>query len=371
MSNLIDAWDSVMSNETKDNTEAKETSEQPEHNEQAPVQGQSNDSSDASEDVSQNPPVESQSEDVSSGGADNDTPPNNDEPKTQFGEEDVLSYLNEQLGTEYKTLSDLKQKENVTNEELNPVAKSINDYVKETNRGLNDWIKLQNLSSYLNDAKDEDIVRLQYEYDNPHLDPKEAAELFESEFVKKDIDEDVMDESEIAAAQKHNRLVDIRLKSAAVKAKESLQSQVEKYKAPEQQSEESDFDAEGFTSSYNDFLQNEIEELEFDLGGGQTFSVKVDDDLKSTSINTPKDFLDSFVDEQGQWDVEKWTTAMMAVQHIDKIIKIAANQKSSEAKEEIIKKDLKNTSIDTHKKQENSNASEGNPWKTMGNALWG
>lgn len=371
MSNLIDAWDSVMNNETENNTETKETSEQSEQRGEAPVQGQSNDGGDASEDVSQKPPVEGQSEDFSNKGADNDTAPDNDEPKQQFGDEDVLSYLNEQLGTEYKTLSDLKKDENVSNDELNPTAKSINDYVKETNRGLNDWIKLQNLSSHLNDAKDEDIVRLQYEYDNPHLDPKEAAELFESEFVKKTIDEDFMDESEIAAAQKHNRLVDIRLKSASVKAKESLQSQIEKYKAPEQKSEESDFDEEGFTKNYNDFLQNEIEELEFDLGGGQTFSVKVDDNLKSTSINTPKDFLDSFVDEQGQWDVEKWTTAMMAVQHIDKIIKIAANQKSSEAKEEIIKKDLKNTSIDTHKKQENNNASGDSPWKTIGDALWG
>jgi hypothetical protein len=355
--NVFDAWDDNFKQE-----EAPAQQEQPQGEQETPETPQSQ----------QEPPAEQPAAQESV----NESEQPAEQPEAQaddseptYSDENVLSYLNKQLGTEYKTLTELKREEN-TNDDLNPIAKTFNEYAKETGRSLNDWIRLQNLSSQISDAKDEDIVRLQYEYDNPHLDPKEAAELFESDFQKLEIDEDVMDEDEIAKAQKHNRLVDIKLKSASVKAKESLNSQVEKYKAPSEQKQESSFDAEGFTESYNNYLQNDIEELEFDLGDGQTFSVKVDDNLKQTSISTPEQFLESFVDEQGQWDLEKWSTAMMAVQHIDKILKIAVNQKSSEAKEEIIKKDLKNTSIDTHKRDNNATSASKSPYKTMADALW-
>ena len=295
---------------------------------------------------------------------------NNEPQAPKIDDNSVLEYLNGQLGTQYSSLQELKAAEQ-PKDDLNPLAKSFNDYAKETGKGLNDWIKLQNLSSYLTDSKDEDIVRIKFEYENPHLSPDEVADLFEAEYNKIAIDEDYMDEAEIEKAKKHNRLVDIRLKSAAVQAKDFLNGQIEKYKAPEIKQEGGSFDVEGFEDNYKNFLNNEIEELEFDLGDNNTFSIKVDDSLKQTSVNTPEDFLNSFVDEQGNWDYERWASVMMVTQHIDKILKIAVDQKSSEAKEQVIKDELKNTNISgVHKKDENPSQNS-NPFKTMGSALWG
>jgi hypothetical protein len=300
-----------------------------------------------------------------------EAPIENKEPQAPtIDDSQVLEYLNGQLGTKYGSLEELKAKEQ-PNEDLDPIAKSYNQYAKETGKGLNDWIRLQNLSSQIAESKDEDLVRLKFEYENPHLAPDEVADLFEAEYSKVEIDEDFMSEAEVEKAKKHNRLVDIRLKSAAVQAKEFLGTQVEKYKAPEQKQDGGKFEIEGFQENYKNFLENEIEEVEFDLGDGNTFSLKVDEALKQTSVNTPEEFLSSFVDEQGNWDIERWSTTMMVAQHIDKILKIAVDQKSSEAKENLIKNELKNTSIDSvHRKQEDKQSTAGNPYVNMGKALW-
>jgi hypothetical protein len=277
--------------------------------------------------------------------------------EAEISEDGVLEFLNRQLGTEYKTLSELNKKEEKS-PFASPIVETINKFMSETGRDLNDWVRLQNMTSQLEQGTHEDIMRLKYQQENPNLSPEKVEKLFNSDFKKMVVDEDSMTEAEIAEAKEHNELVDIKLERNAAKAKQELMQIAESYKAPviEKESNEGAFDpqafGETFSSDYKNYLQETLEEVEFDLGDGETFSLKVEGDFKNTNVSNPIEFINGFLDEQGNFDMESWAAKMMVMQHADKIIRMAVNQKSSEAKEKLIKEEIKNVNIGVQEKQQ-------------------
>lgn len=253
--------------------------------------------------------------------------------EVKFSDDDILKYLKESKGLEIDSLDSIGKKQE---SEIPEDVQKYLEYRKETNRSYDDFVNLQKDWS----KESEDVAIETYlKEKNPYFDSSDIKdELSEFQY-----DEDVDDESDI---KKKKRLKKKMLSEAV----SYLESQKEKYKAPQEGSSSESVIPEEYKEAKNklsemsksqeerqrlieqrqkSFLDetksvfsNEFEGFEFDINGEKkVFKSSDPEKLLDTQSDINK-FISRFTDENGAIkDVKGYHKALNAAMNVDKIAK--------------------------------------------------
>jgi len=266
-------------------------------------------------------------------------------------DESVLNYLKEK-GIEAEGFDSLKNtKEDVF---ANDYIKGLNDFMRQTGRTKEEYDFVQ---TDLSQAPEQELIMQKLKMDNPQLTDRQVKLLFNNQYKKVEIDEDLMDETEIAEAKESNELVDIKMQQDGMVARSSFLDLQESFKIPEQNTPQTQgdvFDSEGFKSSFRAEADS-IESISFDIGNDKTFDFVVDKDSSVEAV-TPDEFMSRYENEDGSFNYELFATHSIALQNLDKIIASAASSQRSEGKEEVVR-DLKNVNLEPRENNANIGAS--------------
>lgn len=253
----------------------------------------------------------------------------------QLPEEDfdarVTSVLSERLGIELNSIDDLSgiiNKEPSTPSIDERVAK-IAEFVEKTGRGPEDWFKYQQLNP--SEMDDLSAIKLETMNQYPNLSPDQVDKLVTSRYK---LDEDIHSEEEIELSK-------IQLTIDADKARAGINDLRENYMLPAQQSSgeaEPLFDEQWISNMKQEV--DSIEALEFELGD-TTFSFGLNDDYKSTLVDKNanlEQYFDSYVDDNGNWDIESLSMHRALIDNIDTIAKSIYQQGLSDGQRNIVSK---------------------------------
>lgn len=253
----------------------------------------------------------------------------------QLPEEDfdarVTSVLSERLGIELNSIDDLS---GIINRE--PEAPSIDErvakiaeFVEKTGRGPEDWFKYQQLNP--SEMDDLSAIKLETMNQYPNLSPEQVNKLVTSRYK---LDEDVFSEEEV-------ELPKIQLTIDAGKARTGINDLRENFMLPVQKSSEEVgplFDEQWISNMKQEV--DSIEALEFELGD-TTFSYGLDDNYKSTLVDKNanlEQYFDSYVDDNGNWDIESLSMHRALIDNIDTIAKSIYQQGLSDGQRNIVSK---------------------------------
>lgn len=283
------------------------------------------------------------------------------ESKQEVTEDDILQYLRGQRGLEIESLDDISKKETFDEDSVfaNDYVKTLNKFIRDTGRTEEEFKFIQAMEN-VDSFSSKDLVLAKMAQDNEGLSDEEVQLLFDDEYSYRKIDEEIMDDDEIAAAKRHNDIVDAKLKRNSIQAKKDFTELATQYKVPqkqdqtqEQTSTEDDFDKEGFKSAFKESLQA-LEGFDFELGNDNTFSYTFNEDrLNEIEAITPDDFIQSFVSDEG-FDMEEFRNKMVLLNNIEDIVRQASSQSASSAKEQVVKEDLRNTQLNLQNKDTSS-----------------
>lgn len=274
------------------------------------------------------------------------------EETPKFSDEDVIKYLSQKLNTEVGSFEDLVHKSSVKHGEdfANEDLKVINDYIKNTGRTIDDYMRTQRID--IEQVPLENINMAKLAEDNPSLSEEEVQLLFEEEYGKKPlkkITEDMLDD-EIEEAEAYNKTIersnklrDIKIKRDGEKAKEYFKGVQEQYKLPVREQTVSSFEK----PSFKEALQKDVKELstlQYDLGG-EKFTYEVTDNQRNAlKPMTPNDLIASFTKSDGTFDVQGWNALMFIKENGSELIKSALTRGKSEGRE-ALEREMKNTTL--------------------------
>lgn len=278
-------------------------------------------------------------------------------PKSVIEEGDVLSFIKDRYNKEVSSINDLLVEPQQQQEPLPEDVSAFYKYKKETGRGLDDFVKLnQDI-----DAIDPDKLLLDYTLAQEEaLDREDVVELLAEKFG---YDEDLDQDS------------DIKKKKAAkkrelAKAKKYFNEQKEKYKVPLESRGDS-FQSSDEYKQYKDYLdkangeqqevkrkgewfQKKTEELfssefkgfEFNVGEKKiTFLPGDSSEIKSQN-STPLNFVSKFLDEQGLIkDAAGYHRSLSIAMNPEKFAKFFYEQGITDATDDLAKKS-KNVNMD-------------------------
>jgi hypothetical protein len=288
-----------------------------------------------------------------------DTPPI-DEPLVEtpidLKEEDVLSYLGKRYNKEINSFDELMA-ERKEAEELPEDVGAFLKYKRETGRGIQDYLKLQEDFDTMNP----DVLLKQYFKDTEiGLDDDDIDALME-EFK---YDEDFDDDSHVKKAK-------IAKKKVIAKAKEHFNSQKEKYKQPLESSgsaipnaEKEEFEAykqyiqqaknqeedqnrkrDWFLKKTDDVFSQEFKGFEFNIDDKKVvFSPGDTAELKKLQSN-PANFINKYLDESGMVsDAAGYHRSLAIAMNPEKFAKFFYEQGQADATEDVTKK-IKNINM--------------------------
>ena len=273
------------------------------------------------------------------------------EPEEKTSKEDIINnFLSDKYKIDIDSL-DTVLKNNEKKQELPKEVEKYLEYKKETKRGLNDYVKLQ---QDIDDLDEDNLLRNFYKENNPGLDDSDVDFLINEKFAyTKDTDNEF----------------DIKKKTLAkkqelFKAKEHFNSLKEKYKTPLESSDEnvpenykeafkffSNYKEESakqekatqtqrevFNDKTNKFFNDDFKGFEFNLGESKlTYKPK---DVKET-VNNNSDltnFINKHVDDKGLLkDASKYHTALSMAMNPEKYAKFFYEQGKSDAVNEVVK----------------------------------
>ena len=263
-------------------------------------------------------------------------------PKNVSG---FLSALNEQYGTEFKSIEDFEKAVKGTNvsEQVNPsyaneqIAK-MDEFVRKTGRTMYDYIRTQSVD--YGKVPDEVLMKENLRQNNPDLTPKELDLYFKSTYK---LDSKKYKEDEVTLGK-------IQLKKDASKARKEFVKMQEEFKMPNKDIQTQQDNSE-LKKQWLEKMNTEVDDLEsltFQINdNGETFDFALTDEHKGNlkNINTNLDnFFDRYVGEDGNWDYDKLNLDMFIRDNFDQIIRSVANQYRSKGTEQVIK-DIKNPSF--------------------------
>lgn len=233
----------------------------------------------------------------------------------------MLEYLSERLGRQVSSLDEING-DNNTSVEIDERVEAINRFVKETGRGVEDWIAYQSMNT--SEMDDLSVMRMQLknQYGESATD-SDIELLLQSKYT---LDEDVYDESEI-------RLSSLQLKMDADKARQEIESLRESYKTQVKQQTPVEEPVERIvTDEWVNTMSAEVDALdgiEFQLSKDKSFTFGLDDSYKSqlkSKNEGIEDFFSSYVSDNGQWDFERWNMHQAVIDNIETILKTAYQQ---------------------------------------------
>jgi hypothetical protein len=267
-------------------------------------------------------------------------------PASQFGDEDVLSYLKSKYNREANSLDDLFTPVDTQKELLPDDVEAFYRFKKETGRGLEDFYRVnQDFSS----EKPERLLATYMKEINPEMDDDdiqyEMSELYS-------YDEDLDDERDIKKKK-------LAFKKELTKATKYFEERKEKYRAPlesigtssvssedqealksykeymstasaqqQEQSKKSEF----FVQKTNELFSNEFEGFKFGIGDKDlSWKPSNAEDLKNKQMDISK-FFGNFVDDNGYIkDAKAYHKTIAVAMNPDSFAKFFYEQGKSDA----------------------------------------
>ena len=259
---------------------------------------------------------------VQQGEATVETPPQSslqqdDEISEEEMESTMLQYLSERLGREVSSFDEIQGTQN-TSTEIDERVAAINEFVTKTGRDPQDWFAYQAMNP--SEMDDLSAVKTQLKSQYGDLSNEDLNLLIENKYK---LDADMYDDSEV-------RLSQIQLKMDADKARQEIEGLRSQYAAPARQEQQ---DVEGIVNEeWLSTMSAEVDALdgiEFQVSKDKAFTFGLEDSYKSqlkSKNEQIEDFFGSYVDNDGQWDFEKWNMHQAVLDNIETIVKTAYSQ---------------------------------------------
>lgn len=236
----------------------------------------------------------------------------------------VLSYLSEKLGREFSSFDDLTPQQQM---QMDDSVMAIAQFVSETGRSPQDWFAYQSL----NPAEMDDLtaIKVSLAGQYPDFSEEDLNLLIQSKYK---IDESMYSDDEI-------RFSKLQMRIDSAEARKGIEEIRNKYMIPERSAEtsESPFD-DSWYSTMNSEL-DALEGIEFELGDGKSFTFGLDQNYKrqlSDKNSRIEEYFDSYVDDNGAWDFDKFNMHRAVVDNIDKIVKSAYQQGMSDGRRNVV-----------------------------------
>ena len=287
-----------------------------------------------------------------------ETPPIEQPPieTPELKEEDVLSYLGKRYNKEINSFDELMA-QRAENEPLPEDVEAFLKYKKETGRGIQDYLKLQEDFDSMNPDK---MLKQYFMATEVGLDEDDIDAMLE-EFA---YDEDLDDDSHVKKAK-------IAKKKAIAKAKDYFTSEKEKYKQPLESrgstiasEEKEEFEAykqyiqqaktleeengrkrDWFLKKTDEVFSQEFKGFEFNIDDKKVvFSPGDATELKKLQ-STPTNFINKYLDESGMVsDAAGYHRALAIAMNPEKFAKFFYEQGQADATDNVTKK-IKNVNM--------------------------
>lgn len=283
----------------------------------------------------------------------------------ELKEEDVLSYLGKRYNKEISSFDELMAQRQ-EKEELPEDVEAFLKYKKETGRGIQDYLKLQEDFDTMDPDK---LLKQYYMATEVGLD-EDDIDIMMDEFS---YDEDLDDDSDIKKAK-------IAKKKAIAKAKDYFNSEKDKYKQPLESrgnampdsereeyeaykqyieksktlQEEQERQSAWFQKKTDEVFSQEFKGFEFNIDDRKiTFSPGDATELKKLQ-STPMNFINKYLDESGMIsDANGYHRALAIAMNPEKFAKFFYEQGQANATEDVTKK-IKNVNMSERRAPEAS-----------------
>ena len=242
-------------------------------------------------------------------------------------EEAVFGFLSEKLGREVSSFDEFNTAQQEA-PQLDERVEAISRFVKETGRNPQDWFAYQSLNP--SEMDDLTAVKVQIATENPSLTAPEVELLLNSKY---NLDSDLVSDQELNVAK-------LQLKIEAQKARQTIEGLRSQYMAPNAPKAGGSFINDQWLSDMSEGVDT-LEGLEFDLGNDKKFTFGLDENYRNQlkENNSKLDgFLDSFVQEDGNWDFDALSSTMAVRDNVDKIVSSAYTQGLSDGQRGIVNK---------------------------------
>lgn len=269
----------------------------------------------------------------------------------ELDEQSILNYLKERRNVEAESLDVLL---NNDKQETQPLPEDVAQFVKykeETGRSFEDYARLQQDWSSMDDAN---VLREYYKQEKPHLDAEEIDYLINEEFS---FDSDLDEEKDIKKKK-------IAYKEELYKARNHFEGMKEKYKAPLESREadipenykeafnfynkyQEELDQESatqkdrsriFQEKTNALFNDEFKGFEFKVGDKkQVFKPNDVSSVKENQLDI-NNFFNRHLDEKGiVKDAASYHKALFAATNADTLFQFAYEQGKADATNGIVK----------------------------------
>lgn len=336
----------------KVNLSSVKKEEEPEKVEETPEVQEETQEVENKEEVVEEKPVEEKTEEP-------------EQPNEPTKEEIINQYLTDKYKINLDSLEDV-----LSNNEKQDLPEEVSKYLeykKETKRGLDDYVKLQ---QDFDSVEDDALLKSYYKENNPGLDDSDIDFLINEKYA---YSEDTDTESEIKKKS-------LEKKQELHKAREHFNSLKEKYKAPlessaenvpddykeafqfynnykeesAKQEQESQLQREAFIEKTKKYFNDDFKGFEFNINDKKlTYKPKnVDDVVNNNSDLT--NFINKHVDDKGILkDAKSFHTALDMAMNPEAYAKFFYEQGKSDAVNEVVK-DGKNINMEVRKNVDTS-----------------
>lgn len=263
----------------------------------------------------------------------------------QVTEEMIFKTLSEKLGKEVKSYDDLTLPNAV---ELRDDIKALNEWAEKTGRPVSDYFKFTKDFGQMSDL---DIAREYLQIEYPSLTPSEI-ELEMKQYVKS---EDDLDDE---AAMKQ-----LSLKKYAAKGRQVLEGMKLELNSPSQAtiSPEIKSKVETYDKLVQEYENQKVAQEQYVKGLQQALSTRNDLDLQLTEdlaikfnltpeekANIPKyiETMPHWRNQDGSWNHDAVVTDAIKLRNFPNLIKLAFEQGLNAGKEQVIKGDVGNVTLD-------------------------
>lgn len=254
-----------------------------------------------------------------------------DNQEQEISEDDlegaVLSFLSERLGRDIDSLDDINQAQQEV--QLDERVEAIAKFVSETGRDPRDWFLYQSLNA--SEMDDMTAISVQMSTQYPNLSQEEITTLVGSKYK---LDSNLHTEEEI-------RLSQLQLKMDAQGARDAVSQLRDEYAAPvvdEQGGQDEPFVTEQWLDNMATEL-DALESVEFDLGNGETFNFGLDQNYKVQLAGKNarlEEFFDPYVQEDGEWNHDKFNVHMAVLDNIETIVSSVYSQGMADGKRGLV-----------------------------------
>jgi hypothetical protein len=291
------------------------------------------------------------------------TPTEEQQTESSLTDEEVLSYIGKRYGKDISSFDELMT-ERETSEELPEDVAAYFKYKKDTGRGIEDYVKLQQDFTSMEDDK---LLAEYYLTTEEGLNAYDVQDMIDEYSYDEDIDEEkfirkqrLSKKKEIAKARKffteQKETYKQPLESSSVGMSEEANKQLEEYKQylddAKSYREENKRKNEWFHKKTDELFTDEFKGFEFTLDDKNvTYSPGDAAELKKAQ-STPMNFINKYVDDNGLIkDAAGYHRALSIAMNPDKFAKFFYEQGQAVAVDDVMRKQ-KNVNMTTRKAPE-------------------